>query len=144
MPVKGETMIAKAKLVKHRIDGYVGVRDGVTKMKSLFESRHDSEGCRVKLSDGKIKIASPFNLIDLDGKEYVVEVHKQRLELRGIAYLGFRTPEQATEREAHCPGCRALLPGSFDLECCACNAPICDCGVCRCGVARKKKPAPAG
>jgi hypothetical protein len=135
-------MLMNTKLVKHRIDGYVGVRDGTTRIHSLFESRHDSEGCRVKLPDGKIKIASPFNLIDLVGKEHVVEVHKQRLELRGIAYLGFRTPEKATESATHCPGCKSILPSSWDLECCACNAAICDCGTCRCGPKRKKKPVP--
>src|SRR2546422_10441111 len=114
-------MIAKTLFVKHRIDGYVGVRDGTTKIKHLFESQYDLEGCRVKLPDGKIKIASASNLVELTGKDHAVEVHKQKQEVRGVAYVGFRTLEgAAAERPTPCRGCRSILPSSWGLECCAC------------------------
>jgi hypothetical protein len=126
--------------VKHRIDGYVGVRDGMTTMRHLFESRHDSVGCRVRLPDGTIKIASPRNLIDLVGKDHIVEVHRQKLERQGMAYAGFRVAENvAALGRTPCRGCDSLLPSSWGLECCACNGTICDCATCLCGPKRRKK-----
>jgi hypothetical protein len=137
-------MIAKTLFVKHRIDGYVGVRDGMTRIKHLLESRFDSEGCRVRLPDGTIKIASPSNLVDLVGRDHTVEAHKQKLGLRKLAYLGFRTPEKAADRETHCRACRGPVQSSWGLECCACNGVICDCGTCLCGPKPKNRAAARG
>jgi hypothetical protein len=52
------------RLVKHRLHEWMGLTDGTTRIKRLFENSSDKEETRVRLYDGSVKIASEANLID--------------------------------------------------------------------------------
>ncbi|HNU44204.1 MAG TPA: hypothetical protein PKH26_02800, partial [Phycisphaerae bacterium] len=52
-------------LVRHKTQGYIGIFDGFTRNRNLFESPTDSIGCRVQVGPGpqdKRRVASPENL----------------------------------------------------------------------------------
>jgi hypothetical protein len=135
-------MAVQMTFVRHKLQGYVGVRDGTTKLQRLFESKFDREGCRVKLADGKIMVASACNLEELAGKDHTVETHKRKLEGRGLAYAGVQEPEPAAAREeGRCKGCGSDLSSTWGLVCGACGGVVCDCGACPCSQKAKKRPA---
>ncbi len=52
--------------VKHLVKGYVGVTDGTTRFRELFEDPSDEEEVRVRVSDGTSRIASEANLVRLE------------------------------------------------------------------------------
>lgn len=101
-------------IVCHRDKKYRGITDGTTNLKHLFEDERNEQEYRVRVSDGKIKIASPDNL------EFIGVAAKQPTT-RNKGYENF------------CYECHKAV-GPPDKKCSDCHWYICsDCGSCGCG-----------
>jgi hypothetical protein len=91
-------------VVLHASHFFVGVIDGSTKLRHLFEDKNNEEEFRVRISKDKVKIASPKELIII-----------------GSAYT------------SHCYKCKNFVGYSLD-RCNRCKWFVClHCGACGCG-----------
>ena len=126
-------------LVRHKTKGYIGTFDGVTRIKSMFESPSDSVGCRVQVDSrfhAKRQIASRDNLEILEDVS-LEDRHKANLAFFGCEWKGARKVDMMAaghrHRVAHCWFCRGPLDNAVDLECVGCGWILCQCGACGCG-----------
>ena len=120
--------------VRHKTKGYIGKFDGVTRIKSLFESPSDSVGYRVQVgSHANRQIASRENLEILS----LEDCHKINLARNGCEWKGVRKVDMTATGRRHrvtkCWDCKEHLDNAIDLECVACGWILCQCGACGCG-----------
>lgn len=118
----------------HTVHRYVGWLDGVTHMKKLFEQPTDSEGQRVCLPDGSVRVASKPMLLRLDTKEAVLKAHQWRLEQLGIEYRGVKLANGKNETLiTGCWQCKSTVASWVNHKCLKCNRLVCECSACLCG-----------
>lgn len=130
------TRFRQGAVVRHKTKGYIGIFDGFTRIKSLFELPDDSIGCRVVVEfglDANRHIASPRNL-DVISELVLEDRHKANLAFFGVPWKGISPTKSGRRRRVtRCWFCKHPLDNAVDSECNTCRWILCQCGACGCG-----------
>lgn len=65
--------------------------------------------------------------------KFLTGLHRNKIELLGLKYLGVSKSSNGPHRATHCWVCHSHLDNAVDLECNICKWILCTCGACGCG-----------